>query len=53
MTDAERKTLYDTLVNLTAMRFPIQSAATAITKIDQSITRSDGDVEVFQTLRHQ
>jgi photosystem II stability/assembly factor-like uncharacterized protein len=39
MTDAERKNLYDSLVNLTAMQSAIQSAATAITRIDQSITQ--------------
>jgi hypothetical protein len=39
MTDADRKSLYDTLVNLTAMQSTVQSAATAITKIDQSITQ--------------
>jgi len=49
MTDAERRSLYDTLVSLTAMQSTIQSAATAMTRIDQSVTQMTDTLKSYPT----
>jgi len=47
ITDAERKSLYDTLVSLTAMQSTAGSIATAITNIDQSITQMTDTLKAY------